>query len=289
LLSDGPEEQLSISPSVKHMKFIQTITGILVVAIENKKLQSETIRQERIKKELELAAEMQSFLLPTNPCKHKNIQTASHYQAFGQVGGDYYDYFFRNENEFVFCMADVSGKGVSAAFVMAGMQAHLHALFNQPSTSLEDIVIQLNDRVNESAQGEKFITCFIGQYDLKSHELKYVNCGHNPAFLQINGHIYALFAQVPGLGMITHLPKFESTCIQLSGNSRILAYTDGLTDLENEENEAFGEKRIEDWLLDTKDDPIQVSLSHLVSASSNFKGSKQYVDDVALLEIRILS
>ena len=111
-------ESEEISPIIKHLPFIQTFTNIIAVAIENKNLAKEAIRQERIKKELELASEMQTMLLPTALPKDNKLDIAAFYKSHQQVGGDYYDVIWVNKTEIAMCIADVSGKGVSAAILM---------------------------------------------------------------------------------------------------------------------------------------------------------------------------
>lgn len=131
LLGDIEEERDGISPVIKHLNFFQTLTNILVVAIENKRLYAENIQQESLRKELDLARQMQSLLIPNpNELPHnENIKVSSYYQPHYEVGGDYYDFFYLNDNEIGFCIADVSGKGISAALLMSNFQASLRALF----------------------------------------------------------------------------------------------------------------------------------------------------------------
>src|ERR1019366_5339379 len=109
LIGDS-EYKVELSPSYKHLNFVQTLTSIIAVAIENKKLAKENIRQAGMKKELELGSEMQSMLFPATLPNNSKIDTAAFYLPHQQVGGDYYDFNWLNENECAFCIADVSGK-----------------------------------------------------------------------------------------------------------------------------------------------------------------------------------
>ena len=137
---------------------------------------------EGVEKELELASEMQSMLFPRKLPNDEKMDVDALYQAQHQVGGDYYDFIRLNENEVAFCIADVSGKGVSAALLMANFQANLRALFKTTS-SLNEIVTDLNRLVNENAKGEKFVTLFIAKYNYITRFLTYINAGHNPPIL----------------------------------------------------------------------------------------------------------
>jgi len=174
------EEGEGVSPIIKHLNFIQTLTNIIVVAIENMRFFKESLRQEALKKELELASKMQNMLIP-NPSilpRNDKICMTAFYLPHFDVGGDYYDYIQLNRNEFGFCIADVSGKGMSAALLMSNFQANLRALFTY-DISLDALIEKLNDRVLHSANGEKFITLFVGKFNYKTRELEYIKAGHN--------------------------------------------------------------------------------------------------------------
>jgi len=288
VIGDLDEEELKISPTIKHMNFVQTITNILVVAIENKRLASENIRQERVKRELELAAELQSLLVPDQFPSHPNMEVAAFYQPHSQVGGDYYDVIHMSDNEVVFCMADVSGKGVSAAFIMANFQANLHALVNHTDYSLEDTVEELNKKVNQITRGEKFITLFIAKLNFRTGALRYINAGHNPPLLMKNGELYLLEKGCIGLGMLEEIPSINEGSIRLKKDTTIVCYTDGLTELENPKKEAFGLERLGELMLRNRDESMSTLNTGIIREMDAFKESASYFDDTALLSCRFL-
>jgi sigma-B regulation protein RsbU (phosphoserine phosphatase) len=180
---------------IDHLKevlpFIHTITNIIVVAIENKRLTKDTISQAQLQKELELAARMQSMLFPAHLPHDKRVDLAATYLPHQQIGGDYYDYIQLNPDELLVCIADVSGKGISAALLMSNFQANLNAKAHHFS-SLKNLVIELNESVNKSAKGEKFITAFFAVLNTKTHTLNYVNAGQNPPFIFHNNEFTLL-------------------------------------------------------------------------------------------------
>lgn len=287
LAGDTSEHEIRMSPVIKHMRFIQTITNILVVAIQNRKLQEENLRQERIKKELELAAEMQAILLPHHLPKNNDYEVSAFYKAHQQVGGDYYDFMELNNNEVMFCMADVSGKGVSAAFLMANFQAYLRSIFAYNNGSLADIVRELNRRVMETALGEKYITLFLAVYNKSDRSLCYVNCGHNPPVLgDRNGYTQQLKLGTIGLGMFEELPKVVEGKVQLEPDSIIICFTDGLVETENVHNEEYGTERLEKVLLAFFKDGIAVINDTIMQSLNDFKGEAPYNDDLAILSCR---
>ncbi|MDW8297304.1 MAG: SpoIIE family protein phosphatase, partial [Raineya sp.] len=140
--------------------FIRTLTNILIVAIENKKLAQKQLEQEIFRKELDIAAKVQQRLCPKNLPNSEKLQIAAYYAPHFTVGGDYYDFIPLSKDKFLFCIADVSGKGIAAAMMMANFQASLRTLTRQ-THNLRDIVAELNYLVMQNAQGENFITFFV--------------------------------------------------------------------------------------------------------------------------------
>jgi sigma-B regulation protein RsbU (phosphoserine phosphatase) len=284
LIGDAVEAN-GVSPLIKHLNFIQTFTNIIVVAIENQRLAQQAILQERTKKELELASEMQSMLLPTKFPVTTGIAFAGYYKSHQKVGGDYYDIVKVNENEWAFCIADVSGKGISAAILMSNFQANMRAVI-QYQKNLKDVVSILNQKVNESAKGERFITFFIGVYNIQNKELQYINCGHNPPILKQNNQLQILQKGTVGLGMLDELPFLNEEKITIEPNSCLLAYTDGLTEVENENNEEFGENRVFDLLQNNNFAQPQMLINLLNYKLEQFKNNQPMIDDIAILSIQ---
>src|ERR1700722_4414981 len=145
-LGDLNEESIGVSPAIKHLPFIQTLTNILVVAIENKKFAKESIRQAVLQREMDLAKEIQSILVPSVLPHTHELDMDAVYLPFHQISGDYYDFIPLDESEFAICIADVSGKGVAAALLMSNFQANLLALIEQTS-SLTELIVRLNRKV----------------------------------------------------------------------------------------------------------------------------------------------
>ncbi len=286
LIGDLNEEKIEMSPTIRHMPFIQTLTNIIVVAIENKQLAKETIRQAAMKKELELAWEMQSMLFPSSLPNNNLLEIDAIYMPHQQVGGDYYDFIQLNENEVAFCMADVSGKGVAAALLMSNFQANLRVLFNH-TTSLTDLVNELNSKVMASAKGEKFITLFIAKYNMVTKILSYVNAGQNPPLLLSDKSVSFLRVGCTGLGMFDELIKVKEGIVNLENGATIICYTDGVVEVENENEEDFGVERLRDLLTENSNMKMK-DLNLLIKKTLiEHKGVKPYIDDIALFSCRI--
>jgi sigma-B regulation protein RsbU (phosphoserine phosphatase) len=287
LIGDLDENKLEISATIKHLPFIQTLTNIIVVAIENKKLAKEYLRQEGVKKELELASEMQSMLFPSKLPNDEKMDVDALYQPHHQVGGDYYDFIRLNENEVAFCIADVSGKGVSAALLMANFQANLRALFKTTS-SLNEIVTDLNRLVNENAKGEKFITLFIAKYNYVTRVLTYINAGHNPPVLVYKNTSLFLTTGCIGLGMLDDIPKMREGIITVNPSTVLVCYTDGLTEQDNDANEEFGMESLKNIVLKKSLGGMNELNNHTIFVLNKFKQGKNYIDDIALLSCKFL-
>ncbi len=267
------------------LEFIQTICNIIAVAIENKRLFKDNLQQEMFKRELEMAKEVQAMLIPSSLPHDEHFDFSAFYKPMRQVGGDYYDFIYLNDDEILFCVADVSGKGVSAAILMANFQAYLRAMVSS-MTNLADFVTQLNDRVVESAKGEKFITMFIAKYSISKRELQYVNAGHNPPILHHSFGNESLGLGTTGLGMLEKLFRLEVGQVQIPEESLLLCYTDGLVEQENDSGSDFGVEHLIEFMDKHSNLKSESFNSKLMEHLINFKGKQPYIDDIALLTCR---
>jgi sigma-B regulation protein RsbU (phosphoserine phosphatase) len=287
LIKGIQEENLKPSSSFDNLNFIQTLTNIIVVAIENKRMAKQGLKQERIKKELEVASEMQKMLFPTDLPSDKRIDLAATHRARHEVGGDYYDFIPLNDEEFIVCIADVSGKGISAAMLMANFQATIRTLYNYQRFDLEFLIGELNKKVMRSAKGEKFITFFIAQYNSTTRRLKYVNAGHNHPILTNGRKATFLDKGCVGLGMFDEIPFIEPDEITIPPNSTLLLYTDGVVELENQEGEYYETDRLIKLIHSFY--PLKMEdLNNLIfSKLDEWRGKKDPDDDTAILSCRI--
>jgi len=283
LIGDIDEEEQRMSPVVKHLNFIQTLTNLIVVAMENRRLAQQTLVQERARRELELAAEMQSMLVPRDLPDNARIEAAAWYQPHSQVGGDYYDLIALDDDELLVCVADVSGKGIAAALLMSNFQANLRALGATAGDDLEGLVHRLNDRVFANARGERFITLFIGRIGLRDRRIRYVNAGHNPPLLHHGERVAELREGSIALGMMPKLPFLRSGEAVLPHGSTLLCYTDGLVEQEDAEGNDFGTGPIERALRILGDQGAARVNRALIAAFESHRDGLPYLDDIALL------
>lgn len=282
LLGDIDEKKIEMSSAIKHLPFIQTLTNVMVVAIENKKLYKTSIQKAAIQKELELAQSMQKMLFPDLLPNIEEVEMNALYLPHQQVGGDYYDLIWINEVEFVFCLADVSGKGVAAALLMSNLQAALRVLLKY-TQNLTEIVIDINELIYNNAKTEKFISLFIAKYNIGTRKLSYINAGHNAPILLNNKKSILLNKGCTLLGVFNPLPTLETETLLISPQTMLFAYTDGLTDTVNSNNETISEEVI----ISILEKNIQSNASFINKAIiyylEEFKAENPFIDDIALL------
>ncbi len=288
LLGDENPDQMAISPIIKHLPFIQTLANLILVAIENKRLAKENIEKQVLSRELEMASKMQKMLLPSHVPMNKHYEVDVFYRPLSEIGGDIYDYIKINNHESVFCLADVSGKGVAAALLMANFIANLRALVSV-NKNLEEIVHALNDKVVENAGGERFVTLFIGKYNAKTQSISYINAAHNPPFLSTDGKIEPLEKGCVGIGMLDQIPKVETGELNIKPSSILVAYTDGITDTYNDQDDDFGEERLKNIIQNNQESSMQILNADILKQLDVHRQNQEYIDDIALMSIRFLN
>lgn len=271
------------------LRFIQALSNIIIVAIENKKLARKQLEQEAFRKELEIASDVQQFLFPERLPYTNILKLEASYLPHDRIGGDYYDYVPINKNQFLICVADVSGKGIPAALMMSNFQASLRTLLRQ-TPNLTDIIEALNFQVLENAKGEKFITFFAAIYDLHLKTMVYVNAGHNPPLLvdRKNG-LRFLEEGSTVLGALHPLPFINEGFITGLDEFLLFCYTDGLTETINEAQEEYGQESLiayfqQDSILERD---LKTIHQDIIVALDCFKGRNSYHDDITMLSCRV--
>lgn len=283
-IGDIEEEGEGMSPVIKHLNFIQTFSSIIIVAIENMRLFKESLRQEALKKELELAARMQKMLIPDNNSMPKNPRLIVHgfYFPHYEVGGDYYDCLRLSDTKTGFCIADVSGKGISAAILMSNFQASFRALFTH-DIPLETLINKLNSIVVTNAAGEKFITFFVARYDTATGILEYVNAAHNPpvVYNTVTGEVLHLHASCVGIGMLDEIPNIKKSELNISDTSKIVCYTDGLSELKGDDGKDIGTKVIIRHISNTS--PVEGNIREMIKELGLPDNNPYTFDDVSII------
>ena len=274
-------------PEELNTTFLQAISNLIIVAIENKRLARTQLEEESFRKELEIAKGVQKLLFPDKLPDGARLKMQASYLPHHSIGGDYYDYIPINANQFLICIADVSGKGIPAAIMMSNFQAALHTLLRQTS-NLTEIVEALNFQIMENAKGEQFITFFGAIYDHNLNTLVYVNSGHNPPYLvNKKGKMIALTEGSTVLGAFDELPFINEGFIDDLDGFTLFSYTDGVTETENPQGEEFGSEPIEEYFSKNYKKPLTEIHSDILGMVDKFRVAVPYRDDITMLSCKV--
>lgn len=283
LLISSKEQQ---NTSNEHLEFAKTLTNLICVAIENKRLAETILAKEVINRDLATASELQMLLFPSNLPSNRKMDISAKYVARDVIGGDYYDFIPLGDEEYIICIADVSGKGISAALLMANFQATLRTLFRYQRFDLSFLIEELNKKVISNAKGEKFITFFIGHYNAYTRKLKYINAGHNQPLLIIGKNVHLLSEGCTGLGILDELPSLKVGKIEVPPKSTLVLYTDGVVELENSEKEQFSIEQLIKITQSFSSLKMEDMNSIVFSKLDEWKGELPYGDDTAILSCK---
>lgn len=265
-----------------YLPLIQIISNLVLVAVENKRFSRKQLQQEAIKKELQIAQQVQNLLFPKKLPNTPKLQIQAAYYPHKQVGGDYYDYIPLDNDRFMICIADVSGKGIPAAMIMSNFQASLRALVLQGLEFIE-IITGVNDLIRNNAEGDYFITFFGAIIDPINKVIHYVNAGHNPPMLFKNGKVLLLEKGTTVLGIFEELPFINEGIIDYKDEAFIYAYTDGLTEAQNSSEEEYGDEKLMYFIMKNID-KSGANLNQLIKDNvDEYRGDVPYHDDVTML------
>ncbi len=263
-----------------------TLTHVLAVGIENKRLFKNQLQQELFHREVQYAAEIQQALVPVRLPSSSHYQLSSIYKPHFAVGGDYYDVFELKDGSLLFCIADVTGKGIPAALLMSNIQATLNALVTR-CQSLEEMVVEMNRAIFRVTRGDRFITLFICRYEPHHRSLHYINAGHTPPLLFCENEVIPLTNGCTILGYMDELPFLEIGGLCLTRDATLFAYTDGLTDARNDAGEFFNEERLIDFLKDNNRLDARALNTKLFEHIETFRQGQSLTDDITVLTCKI--
>jgi sigma-B regulation protein RsbU (phosphoserine phosphatase) len=234
--------------------------------------------------DLEIARAVQNRLLPQNWPQLGTLDYAVKYQPAGHVGGDYFDFLPAGDRSLVFVVADVSGKGISAAILMATIQSFFRSRSPEEFLSLRDLLDSLNTLFYRSSPAEHYATLFVMRYDEHSRRIAWINCGHTPPLLCRNGRSEELGASATVLGMFPTWTG-EVRHSRLDAHDTLLICSDGLTEAANLTDEEFGVDR----LVQTVQSFDHKSPLELVESLASQIGEHSHghlTDDLTILAIR---
>jgi serine phosphatase RsbU (regulator of sigma subunit) len=244
------------------------------------------VEQERLRRELELSRLIQNEMLPRAPLRLGAAEIKGVSIPAREVGGDFFNYFALADGRLALLVGDVSGKGVSAALLMANVQATLRArLPHQPD--LARLATELDREIDATTPGGVYFTLFLGILDAVHHELRYINAGHNPQFiLHSDGRVTPMPATGLPIAIYPGQPYAEEV-LAINGGDVIFFYTDGLVETENPAEEMFGIERLQALLAVEHTNGIDAILQSVEQAIRTFRGPAEPFDDATMMVLRV--
>jgi serine phosphatase RsbU (regulator of sigma subunit) len=282
-----PENQIKFDD--KQQRFAVMLAGQATLALENALLYEIQREQERFKRELEIAREVQQKLLPERMPEMNGFQIEGFCRSALEVGGDYFDFFQLDQSRLGVVIADVSGKGTSASFYMAeikGMMLQLASRIQSPRALLTEI----NQHLYANVDRHLFVTMIYGILDQSSGEFKFSRAGHNSLLFICSDNSHQLMTP-SGIGLGLDKGKlFQKKIVEsriiLSEGDMLVFYTDGITEAMNAELEEFGEERLIKFCLQHSEKPLQFFKTEILKCLENFMGDQPQHDDLTMVMLR---
>lgn len=268
------------------IEFVSSVGSLAIISIENARLFKETLEKQRLEKDLEIARNIQRNLLPKKIPQFSNVELAAYNLSARMVGGDYYDIVKLDNDKVLIAVADVSGKGVPAALLMANLQAFLKSICKQ-RLPLADATNLMNDLVAENTTLGSFITFFWGIVDNAKNEFTYVNAGHNPPLHVYNGKINKLKKGGMILGVLPTTVPYISETIKLNSGDTIVMFTDGITEAMNIKNEEFSDEYLENIVLKEAENSPEQILDAIKRAVYEYTIDAEQSDDITCLVLKV--
>jgi phosphoserine phosphatase RsbU/P len=251
---------------------------------------AEVKEKEKLESELEIARQVQSQLFPRVVPKLQTLELAGVCHPARVVSGDYYDFIPLDSRSTALVIGDISGKGISAALLMATVQSSLHAqltIGKNGGISTATLVSRLNRQLYENTAPEKYATFYCGLYDDQSGLLAYTNAGHLAPLLIRQQNVIRLESNGMAVGLFPEYP-YEQNVLQLNAGDLLTAFTDGITESENAQGEQFGEQRLSDLLIRYRERPLDEISRIITDTVRNWASDIDNQDDTTILLARRL-
>jgi len=290
-------EKLSEEPySREDKELLLAVAQQMAIALDYAYLVGQAAEQERLRREIEIAKQVQLQLFPQTQPRMRTIEYSALCRPAREVGGDYYDYLQLDPDNLCLALGDISGKGLSASLLMASLQALMRSQAPLRGFSPAALISDINRLMCNSTDGSKYATFFCSIYNDKSREFTFVNAGHNPPMLfRTNGGPgkgadSGLVLRLTTGGTVVGIfpsAKYEQEALTLCPGDVMVVFTDGVTEAFNAENEEFGEERLADVVRKSLDLPCSEIQDRIISEIDAFVADAPQHDDITLLVIRV--
>jgi predicted permease len=268
---------------------LRNCAGQFALMIENARLTDRMVEQERLNRDLQLAVEVQKRLFPDKPPASATMALAGMSLPARSVGGDYYDFLDLGDQRIGIALADVAGKGVAAALIMSVVQASLRILATEENISLATLAARMNRCLHRSTGSNAYATFFYGQIDERTRQLRYVNAGHNPPCL-LRCAADQSIEELPAGGTVIGLfpqSSYEESAVELRPGDVLIAFTDGVPEAQNPQEEEFGEERLKDLLRRSAHLPVDEIASAIAGELKTWIGNAAQYDDLTFILVKV--
>jgi serine phosphatase RsbU (regulator of sigma subunit)/pSer/pThr/pTyr-binding forkhead associated (FHA) protein len=267
------------------LQLLTLIAGVAAIRIENLRLLEVQVEQKRLANELSVASEIQLRLHPANPPRISGYDMIGVSFPCYEVGGDYFDFIERKDRRYTIALGDVSGKGTGAALLMTSLHAAVRAYVTTPASAPE-VVAQINQYIYDNTPSNRYITFFYSELDPKTHQLIYVNAGHNPPLLvRAAGAVEKL--EVGGFPVgIMPFGEYCEAAVQLYAGDVLIVYSDGVTESVNEHEDEFGEQRLIEVMQKNLARTAAGIRDRIDEALTRFVGKAKTVDDLTMVIVK---
>ncbi len=265
------------------IRIFKGIANEASAVIERAFLYEECIENQRMEQELDTAASIQTNLMPQENPKMVGYQIAAKNIPSRMVGGDFYDFIPFDESHLGIVIADVSGKGIPGAILMASVRASLRAYLEEPH-SVEAVITRLNNVLCRDTRSDQFVSLFYGMLDVEEEVFTYVNAGHNPPILFRDHEKIQMEEGGPVLGVIQDA-SYRKAEVQLLAEDVLLFYTDGITEAERG-GEYFGVERLMELVEANISSGTEELMNNILEVVSKFGSDSQQTDDRTLIVLK---
>lgn len=268
----------------------ETISALVIqvsIAINNAQIYSELIVKERMSNELDVASRIQKKILPADVDEIFGLEIAQYFEPAKEIGGDYYDYTILDDNVFSITIADVSGKGVPAAFLMALGRSVLKTLTLTGDFAPNENLNELNKIIYSDITEDMFITMMHSKYNKENKTLYYSNAGHNPLVVYRASTDSIELHTVKGvaIGFLEEY-KYRQGEIQLNKGDIVIFYTDGITEAENSNKEMFGLERLKEVIYNNKNKSPKELRKVILESINRFRKDYEQTDDLTFVILK---
>lgn len=270
----------------ENIEYAFFVTKFALSAIENAVLINRLIESKRVEHEMKIARDIQLSILPQSVPELKNFEISVIYQPINEVGGDYYDILKERKGELPVLIADVEGKGLSAALLAASSQAILHTMNELYFFEPGKFIAKANSMIYDFTKGMRFITLFWMLVGDEKRTLTYVNAGHVAPFW-ISGDRIDRLDKGGFLTGFVDFAEYEKETVQLVPGDIVVAFTDGVSEVENREDEEFGEEGIVDFIKKNRHLTAEQITASLFRDILEFSGGKKFRDDFTLVLLKV--